>query len=150
MSTTYTGHLVIKKKMSLWRYSHFDPWGGLFRNSEVKAVIASDLGCAATLIGLWYWSRWLESAALVFWLYIVPWCWVNHWIVMITYLHHTHPDLPKYSADSWTFVRGATATVDRPLLGWIGRFFMHNVGHDHVAHRKFQVFLSNEINAKLM
>lgn len=27
----------------------------------------------------------------------------------------------------WTFVRGALATVDRPLFGWVGRFFLHNV-----------------------
>jgi fatty acid desaturase len=29
------------------------------------------------------------------------------------------------------------ATVDRPLLGWIGRVFFHNVSHDHIAHHFF-------------
>lgn len=32
--------------------------------------------------------------------------------------------------DQWTFARGALATVDRPLFGWVGRFFLHNVGED--------------------
>jgi hypothetical protein len=29
--------------------------------------------------------------------------------------------------NQWTFARGALATVDRPLFGWVGRFFLHNV-----------------------
>ena len=57
-------------------------------------------------------------------------------VVMITYLHHSDPTLPHYRKGQWTFLRGAAATVDRPLLGWLGRFFFHNISHDHVAHRK--------------
>ncbi len=57
-------------------------------------------------------------------------------IVMFTFLHHTDPTIPHYRKKEWTFLRGAVATVDRPLLGWVGRFFFHNISHDHVAHRK--------------
>jgi omega-6 fatty acid desaturase (delta-12 desaturase) len=32
--------------------------------------------------------------------------------------------------DQWTFARGALATVDRPLFGWVGRFFFYNVGEE--------------------
>ncbi|KAJ2934392.1 hypothetical protein H1R20_g2700, partial [Candolleomyces eurysporus] len=58
-------------------------------------------------------------------------------IVMITYLHHSDPTLPHYRKGQWTFLRGVAATVDRPLLGWFGRFFFHNISHDHVAHHFF-------------
>ena len=51
---------------------------------------------------------------------------------MLTYLHHSDPTVPLYRRKEWTFLRGAIATVDRPLLGWAGRFFLHNVSHDHV------------------
>ncbi|TFY56388.1 hypothetical protein EVJ58_g7675 [Rhodofomes roseus] len=37
----------------------------------------------------------------------------------------------------WTFLRGALATVDRPVFGWVGRFFWHGIAHDHVAHHFF-------------
>ncbi|KAI0937591.1 hypothetical protein AcV7_003584 [Taiwanofungus camphoratus] len=56
---------------------------------------------------------------------------------MLTYLHHSDPTIPHYRKEEWSWVRGAAATVDRPLLGWAGRFFLHNVSHDHVAHHFF-------------
>jgi hypothetical protein len=57
-------------------------------------------------------------------------------VVMFTFLHHSDPTIPHYRKKEWTFLRGAVATVDRPLLGWMGRFFLLNISHDHVAHRK--------------
>lgn len=56
---------------------------------------------------------------------------------MCTFLHHSDPSIPHYRKSEWTFLRGVVATVDRPLLGWIGRFFFHNVSHDHIAHHFF-------------
>lgn len=53
---------------------------------------------------------------------------------MITYLHHTDPAMPHYRGKQWNFQRGAAATVDRPILGWQGRFFLHDVAHFHVIH----------------
>lgn len=52
---------------------------------------------------------------------------------MITYLHHTSPDVPKYTSESWTFIRGATATIDRDF-SFIGSDFFHHISSDHVAH----------------
>jgi hypothetical protein len=46
---------------------------------------------------------------------------------MLTFLHHSDPTIPHYRKDEWSFIRGALATVDRPLLGWIGRVLLHNV-----------------------
>jgi hypothetical protein len=33
--------------------------------------------------------------------------------VTITLLQHTDPSLPHYTSETWTFVRGASATIDR-------------------------------------
>jgi fatty acid desaturase len=30
-------------------------------------------------------------------LYVIPYLWVNHWLVAITFLQHTDPLLPHYS-----------------------------------------------------
>ncbi|TDZ73417.1 Oleate hydroxylase FAH12 [Colletotrichum trifolii] len=131
---------VLKPGMPVWRHSHLDPWSSLFRSSEVAAVVLSDVGCFATLAGLWALYKYTGSVADVFWLWVGPWMWVNHWIVMITYLHHTHPDIPKYSSDEWTFVLGATATMDRYFawpFGFIGTHFFHNISTDHVVHHLF-------------
>ncbi|KAJ5117154.1 hypothetical protein N7448_004099 [Penicillium atrosanguineum] len=127
---------VIKQGMSAWRHSHFDPWGAMFRESEKIAIVLSDIGCLTTIAGLYHLYHVFGSFETLFWVYIVPWTWVNHWIVMITYLHHTHPSVPKYTADSWTFLRGATATIDRDF-GIIGTHFMHHISSDHVTHHLF-------------
>jgi fatty acid desaturase len=79
----------------------------------------------------------LYGASAVVKYYFVPWLAVSHWFVMITYLHHTDPDLPHYRKNAWNFQRGAAATVDRPFLGWQGRFFLHDVAHYHVIHHFF-------------
>ena len=64
---------------------------------------------------------------------------------MITYLHHTTPDLPHYRGKEWNFQRGAAATVDRPFLGWQGRFFLHDVAHFHVVHHVRALFFAYPI-----
>jgi len=56
---------------------------------------------------------------------------------MLTFLHHSDPTIPHYRNKQWSFLRGAISTVDRPLLGWAGRFFLHNVSHDHISHHLF-------------
>ena len=54
----------------------------------------------------------------------------------ITYLQHTDPTLPHYESATWTFTRGAAATIDREF-GWIGRYFMHGIVETHVVHHYF-------------
>lgn len=55
---------------------------------------------------------------------------------MITYLHHTHPSVPKYTNENWTFILGALATIDRDF-GIIGTHFFHHISSDHVTHHLF-------------
>lgn len=119
----------------LFGNSHFAPTGSLFRTEEASLILLSDLGLAATAFVLWFAISRLgvEMVAL---LYLQPYVWVNHWIVAITYLHHTHPALPKFEPQAWTFIKGATSTVDREF-GWIGKHLFHGIIEFHVIHHFF-------------
>ncbi|KAJ7157276.1 fatty acid desaturase-domain-containing protein [Mycena filopes] len=116
--------------------NHFSPTSPLFKRNERLAILASDIGLAAMGYLMWVYTANVGVAAMLK-LYFVPYLLSNHWIVLITFLHHCDPTLPHYRKKEWTFVRGAVGTVDRPIMGWIGRFFFHNVSHDHVAHHLF-------------
>ncbi|KIY67776.1 linoleoyl phosphatidylcholine delta-12 acetylenase [Cylindrobasidium torrendii FP15055 ss-10] len=116
--------------------NHFNPSSVIFTPAQRNAVIMSNIGLAAMV-----WAVGASSRAFGWWnviaFYGIPWLCVTHWFIMITYLQHTDPSIPHYRGSSWSFARGAAATVDRPFLGWQGRFFLHNVAHDHVAHHFF-------------
>lgn len=71
---------TVKKGMSVWRHSHFDPWGAMFRQTEAMSIILSDMGCLATIYTLYLLYPKFGSFETLFWAYIVPWSWVNHWI----------------------------------------------------------------------
>jgi len=53
--------------------------------------------------------------------------------VAITFLQHTDPTLPHYMPESWTYTRGAAATIDREF-GFIGRQLFHGIIETHVLH----------------
>lgn len=46
-------------------------------------------------------------------MYGAPLLVVNSFLVLITFLQHTHPALPHYADKEWDWLRGALATVDR-------------------------------------
>jgi omega-6 fatty acid desaturase (delta-12 desaturase) len=139
--------------------NHFNFMGPLFTRSQQFSIFMTDVGLlimgsvlyyAATQVGAWN----------VVLLYGVPYLWVHHWlsmsyplftyactivqellsnliyVVAITYLQHTHPALPHYTAESWTYTKGALATVDR-TTGFIGRHFFHEIIDYHVVHHLF-------------
>ncbi|KAF8970848.1 delta 12 fatty acid epoxygenase [Flammula alnicola] len=116
--------------------NHFDPNSILFTKAQRNAVIMSNIGIAAMVWGVTY-SCSVYGVANTLKYYFIPWLEVSHWFIMITYLHHTDPTLPHYRGKEWNFQRGAAATVDRPFLGWQGRFFLHDVAHFHVVHHFF-------------
>uniref|UniRef100_D8Q6U0 Fatty acid desaturase domain-containing protein n=1 Tax=Schizophyllum commune (strain H4-8 / FGSC 9210) TaxID=578458 RepID=D8Q6U0_SCHCM len=115
---------------------HFDPNSILFTPEQRTAVLLSNAGIGAMIVAVIAASHAFSFAAVVKF-YGIPWLLVTHWFIMITYLHHTTPDLPHYRGKEWNFQRGAAATVDRPFLGWQGRFFLHDVAHYHVVHHFF-------------
>lgn len=133
--TASTGSLYRPQSLKFLGNSHFLPSSTLFRPEEAHLIIASDIGIAA-MIGLLYAATQVYSFSTVALLYLQAYVWTNHWIVAITFLHHTHPSLPKYDPEAWTFLRGALATVDRNL-GFIVKHFLHNISDWHVIHHLF-------------
>lgn len=116
--------------------SHYRPSSLLFRPNHRKLIIISNLCmiCMLALLLRYALTRGWSSLAAY---YILPWLFAHNWIVCFTYLQHSDPTIPYYRKDQWTFARGALATVDRPLFGWVGVFFFHNISSDHVAHHFF-------------
>ncbi|KAJ7155454.1 delta-12 fatty acid desaturase [Mycena crocata] len=116
--------------------NHFLPSSAIFGPRQRNYILASDVGICCALYFLYLWTRQVGFSNLLK-LYFIPFLCVNHWIVMLTYLHHCDPTIPYFRRNQWSFLRGAISTVDRPLLGWAGRFFLHNVSHDHISHHLF-------------
>ncbi|KAM7200606.1 Fatty acid desaturase domain containing protein [Rhypophila sp. PSN 637] len=115
-------------------YSHY--WFGegskLYKKSELWSVFISDLGLSAMCVVLYFaiqtWGLWTVSV-----LYGVPYLWLNHWIVLITFLQHTDGRLPHFAHSQWTFARGASATIDRDF-GFIDTHLFHHIVGTHVLH----------------
>ncbi|RPA84242.1 oleate delta-12 desaturase [Ascobolus immersus RN42] len=112
--------------------NHFDPRSPLYESKDAHLILYSDLGIAITgyllYLAVQKFGGW---NVMVF--YGIPYLWVNHWLVAITYLQHTDPTLPHYHPETWTYTRGAAATIDREF-GFIGRHIFHGIIETHVAH----------------
>ncbi|KAF8588440.1 hypothetical protein K439DRAFT_1335132 [Ramaria rubella] len=116
--------------------NHFNPRSSLFNRNHWHLILISDLGLSFMIGLLTIWAQHHGLAAFVKY-YFIPYILANHWVVILTFLQHSDPTIPHYRKGQWNFVRGALATVDRPFLGWAGRFFLHNISHDHTAHHLF-------------
>ncbi|KAI1382379.1 oleate delta-12 desaturase [Hypoxylon crocopeplum] len=112
--------------------SHVDPRSPIFEAKDAKLILLSDIGIFVTATILYYVGSHYGWSNLWRW-YFVPYLWVNNWLVAITFLQHTDPSLPHYTAEAWSFVRGAAATIDRDF-GFIGRHFFHGIIETHVLH----------------
>lgn len=120
------GYLLYPLANSIW-----------FKTEEQRrAVVLSDIGLLIMGLLVRAAGRRYGWAAVINY-YGMPWLLVTHWITMFTFIQHTDPELPHYRGKAWNFQRGAACTVDRDFLGWQGRFFLHNVAHDHVVHHFF-------------
>jgi len=146
-----TGYLLVGWPMYLIRNasgpknyppgtSHFIPSEPLFAPHQFGQVLVSDLGIFIWLAALVGWSMTRGTAEMLR-VYLVPYLWVNHWLVLITFLQHTDALLPHYRQGAFTFPRGALATLDRSLLGgagnlagWIGATVTHGISETHVLH----------------
>jgi len=120
--------------------NHFKPDAVMFAPHHYGQIVWSDIGILLWLVALGTWIYY-KGFAEVGRLYLVPYLWVNHWLVLITFLQHTDPLLPHYRPPEFTFPRGALATLDRQLLGdcgsimaWIGAHATNGISETHVAH----------------
>jgi omega-6 fatty acid desaturase (delta-12 desaturase) len=92
--------------------NHFDPYGPIFSDRERVQVFVTDVSLLAVCFAAFK----LASVFGFWWLvrvYGAPLLIVNAWVVLITYLHHTHQALPHYDSSEWDWLRGALATMDR-------------------------------------
>ncbi|ODM16802.1 hypothetical protein SI65_07767 [Aspergillus cristatus] len=112
--------------------NHFNPSSPLYEAKDAKLILLSDLGLAITGSVLYYIGTTYGWLNLLVW-YGIPYLWVNHWLVAITYLQHTDPSLPHYQPEVWNFARGAAATIDRDF-GFVGRHILHGIIETHVLH----------------
>ncbi|SCU88746.1 LADA_0E11870g1_1 [Lachancea dasiensis] len=115
-----------------WKRNHFWPTSPLFESKDAVYIALSDLGILvqSLVLRMWYvrfggWSLFIN--------WFVPYLWVNHWLVFITYLQHTDPALPHYEGAEWNFAKGAAATIDRKF-GFIGPHIFHDIIETHVLH----------------
>ncbi|KAK1829321.1 fatty acid desaturase-domain-containing protein [Podospora conica] len=112
--------------------NHFDPRSPLYENRDAWLIVMSDIGIAITATVLFFLGQRFGWSNMAVW-YFLPYLWVNHWLVAITFLQHTDPSLPHYTAEEWNFVRGSAATIDREF-GFIGRHLLHGIIETHVLH----------------
>ncbi len=123
----------------LWRRSprldgsHFWPGSDLFKASEKWDVLTSSLWYFAFLGGLGWFTYEFGAMALLKY-YIGPYLVFISWLDLVTYLHHTDPDVPWYRNGEWNFVKGALSTVDRDY-GVLNEIH-HNIG-THIVHHLF-------------
>ncbi|PSN67829.1 delta(12) fatty acid desaturas-like protein [Corynespora cassiicola Philippines] len=112
--------------------NHFNPASPLYEKKDEHLIVLSDIGIAITMGAIIYVGKTFGWANVLVW-YVLPYLWVNHWLVAITFLQHTDPTLPHYDAQTWTYTRGAAATIDREF-GFIGRTLLHGIIETHVLH----------------
>ncbi|KAI4371967.1 hypothetical protein MLD38_010255 [Melastoma candidum] len=113
---------------------HYDPYGPIYSDRERLQIYVSDAGVLAAMYGL-YRLVVLNGLAWVFCIYGGPLLVVNGFLVLITFLQHTHPALPHYDSSEWDWLKGALATVDRDY-GILNKVF-HNITDTHMAHHLF-------------
>lgn len=129
LATNATGQSY---NMPWYAKSHYAPNSPVFDPHQYWFIVLSDIGILATATLVYQWAKNFGTFNMMIdW--FVPWLWVNHWLVMVTFLQHTDPTMPHYSAKEWTFARGAAATIDRNY-GFIGQHIFHDIIETHVLH----------------
>ncbi|KAH8825092.1 fatty acid desaturase-domain-containing protein [Flagelloscypha sp. PMI_526] len=120
--------------------NHYNPSAVMFSPRQYGQIILSDIGIILWL-GAIVWSIQTFGFLTTFKTYLAPYLWVNHWLVLITFLQHTDPLVPHYHKDGFSFPRGALSTLDRSLLGdlgramgWLGAHATHGISETHVLH----------------
>lgn len=113
---------------------HYDPYGPIYSDRERLQIFVSDIGIFIVTYILYTLAA-TKGLAWVICVYGCPLVVVNGFLVLITYLQHTHPALPHYDSTEWDWLRGALSTVDRDY-GILNKVF-HNITDTHVAHHLF-------------
>ncbi|KAL4576876.1 hypothetical protein LXL04_012976 [Taraxacum kok-saghyz] len=113
---------------------HYAPNSPIYNNRERLQIWLSDIGLV-TMAFVLYRVAVVKGVSWVMCVYGVPLMIVNGFLVLITYLQHTHPSLPHYDGSEWDWLRGALATVDRDY-GVLNKVF-HHITDTHIVHHLF-------------
>jgi len=116
--------------------SHFNPKSkSLFKRKDANYVRASNIGMFFALVGCGMGVYTFGFAALVR-SYLIPQMICNFYLAAITFMQHTHPEVPHFDDDQWTWLRGALSTIDR-TMGPFADMKTHYIVPSHVAHHIF-------------
>lgn len=114
--------------------SHFVAAGSeVFPPQWHSRVNLSSLGFFGVLALLALWARSAGSILPVLQWYLGPLMVTNAWLVLYTWLQHTHEAVPHLGGASYNWLRGALSTVDRPYPALIDHLH-HHIGTTHVLH----------------
>ena len=113
--------------------SHFLPSSPLFRPSEKWDIVTSTV-CWSLMLGFLGFLTYQFGFIWLLKYYLGPYIFFVMWLDLVTFLHHTDPDIPWYRGDDWYFLKGALSTIDHDY-GFINDIH-HNIG-THVAHHIF-------------
>lgn len=116
------------------RTSHFEPTSPLFTTRDKIDVVVSDIALVVVLAGLGYLAH-LNGLMWLTKIYIIPYLFVNMWLVLYTDLQHTDVRLPHYRGAGWKWIKGALCTIDRNY--GIYNAIHHHIGDTHVCHHIF-------------
>lgn len=114
---------------------HYRPGSKMFPPKVYWKILLSTLTQSGIVGGLLYVGQFHTGHLPVFLWFWAPYLWVNAWLVIYTWLHHTDASVPHYGTDEWTWLKGALATIDRPY--GIFDYFHHRIGSTHVVHHLF-------------
>jgi len=98
------------------------------------SILLSDAG----LVAMFYVLYTYVQATSFLWMvktFLIPYLVVNMWLVLITFLQHSHRSVPHYAEPRWDWLQGAMCTIDRDY-GILNHVF-HHIGDTHVAHHLF-------------
>lgn len=109
---------------------HFNPYTDMFLK-HVTACYISILLDAGWAYCLYYYASVFGVMSLINY-YFIPLTVFATYMVVITFLHHTDVNVPWFSDDTWSFVKGQLSSIDRHygfVHGWI-----HNIGTHQIHH----------------
>ena len=115
--------------------SHLNPNCDIFNDHHFWEVTESVGGIFSMIGFLGYLCKNFGTMTVIKF-YGIPYLFLNFWLVLITYLHHTHPEVPHYRDAVWNFQRGASLTIDRSYGKFIDHFH-HHISDTHVVHHLF-------------
>jgi omega-6 fatty acid desaturase (delta-12 desaturase) len=116
------------------RTSHFEPSSPIFTTKDFMDVVISDIVLLAVVSGLGL-IGWTHGFVWLTKVYVIPYLFVNMWLVMYTDLQHTDTRLPHYRGAAMEWMKGALCTMDRNY--GIFNEIHHHIGDTHVCHHLF-------------